>query len=50
MTIDDKIKYEKPRYDINREVTKISGLRSSKIDKYEFLQTNKYYLMIKVEQ
>ena len=37
MIVDYKIKYEKPQYDINREVTKISGLWSGKIDKYEFL-------------
>ena len=37
MTIDDKIRDEKLQYDINREVTKISALSSSKIDKYECL-------------
>ena len=37
MTIDDKIKNEKLQYDINREASKISGLLSGKIDKYEYL-------------
>ena len=37
MTIDDKIKYEKLQYDINREAAKISALSSDKIDKYEYL-------------
>ena len=37
MTIEIEIRDEKVRYDINREVDKISGLLSGKIDKYEFL-------------
>ena len=37
MTTDDKIRYEKLKYDINREASKISALSSWKIDKYEFL-------------
>ena len=37
MTIDDKIKYEKLQYDIDREAVKIPALSSRKIDKYEFL-------------
>ena len=37
MTIDDKIRNEKLKYDINREVAKISALLSGKIDKYEYL-------------
>ena len=37
MTIDDKIKYKKLQYDINREVAKISALSPGKIDKYEYL-------------
>ena len=37
MTIEDQIKDEKLRYDINREVAKISALSSGKIDKYEYL-------------
>ena len=37
MTIDDKIKYEKPQYNINRDAEKILTLSSGKIDKYEYL-------------
>ena len=37
MTIDDKIKYEKLQYNINREAAKASALSSGKIDKYEYL-------------
>ena len=37
MTNDDKTKYEKVQYNINREVAKISALSSGKIDKYEYL-------------
>ena len=37
MTIDDKIKYEKLQYDINREAAKISAVFSGKIDNYEYL-------------
>ena len=37
MTIDDKIRYEKLQYDINREAAKISALSSGAIDKYEYL-------------
>ena len=36
MTIDDKIRGEKPQYDINREATKILALSSGKNDKYKF--------------
>ena len=35
MIINDKIKDEKPQYDINREAAKIYAFLSSKIDKYE---------------
>ena len=35
MAIDDKIKYEKLQYDINREAAKVSALSPGKIDKYE---------------
>ena len=41
MTIGDKIKDEKLQYDINREVTKILALSSGKIDKYEYLPSEK---------
>ena len=37
MTIDDKMRDEKLRYDIKREAAKISALSSGKIDKYEYL-------------
>ena len=37
MTIDDKIKDEKLKYDINTEAAKISALLSGKTDKYEYL-------------
>ena len=37
MTIDDKIRYKKLQYDINREVGKISALSSGKVDKFEYL-------------
>ena len=37
MTIEDQIKDEKLKYDINREAAKISALSSGKIDKYEYL-------------
>ena len=33
MTIDNKIRNEKLKYDINREAAKTSGLSSDKIDK-----------------
>ena len=37
MTINDQIRDEKLRYDINREVAKISALSSGKIHKYGYL-------------
>ena len=37
MTINDQIRDEKLRYDINREAAKISALSSGKIHKYEYL-------------
>ena len=37
MTINDQIKGEKLRYDINGEAAKISALSSGKIRKYEYL-------------
>ena len=37
MAIDDKIRAENRKYDINRESAKISALSSGKIDKYEYL-------------
>ena len=35
MTIDDKIRDEKPQFDIYKKATKISALSSGKVDKYE---------------
>ena len=37
MTNDDKIRDAKLKYDINREVAKISALSSGKSDKYKYL-------------
>ena len=37
MTVNNQIRDEKLRYDINREVAKISALSSGKIDRYEYL-------------
>ena len=37
MTINDQIRDEKLKYDINREATKIWALSSGKIHKYEYL-------------
>ena len=36
MTIDDQIRNEKLKYDINKEAAKISALSSGKINKYEY--------------
>ena len=36
MAINDKIRDEKLKYDINRKTAKISALLSGKIDKYEY--------------
>ena len=41
MTIEDKIRDEKLKFDINRKAAKISALSSSKIDKYEYLPGKK---------
>ena len=37
MTIDDKIRDEKPQYDINRKTAKISVFSSGKIESNEYL-------------
>ena len=50
MIINGKIRDEKLQYNINREAVKISALLSGKYDKYEYLQTKKYYLPVKVKQ
>ena len=50
MKIDDKIRYQKVRYDANREAAKILALSYGKIDKnMSILQGKKYYLPIKEE-
>ena len=36
MAIDDKIRDEKPQYDINRGAAKISALSAGRIGKYEY--------------
>ena len=41
MTLDHQVRDEKLQYDINREAAKISPLSSAKIDKYEFLTSEK---------
>ena len=41
MIIDDQIRDEKLQYDINREAAKISALSSGKINKYEYLTSEK---------
>ena len=41
MTIDDKIKDEKLQCNVNRKAAKISALLSGKIDKYEYLISEK---------
>ena len=43
MKINDKIRDEKLKYIINKEVAKISALSSSKIDKYKFLTGDEIY-------
>ena len=44
MTIDDKVKDEKLRYNINREAAKISALSPGKIHKYEYFTDEKILL------
>ena len=44
MTIDDKIRDEKLKHDINREAAKKSALSSRKIDKYEYLTSEEILL------
>ena len=35
--LDDKIKANKPQYDLDREAAKISALSSDELEKYEYL-------------
>ena len=41
MKIEDKISNEKVKYKVNRDGAKPSALKSSKIDKYEFVTGKK---------
>ena len=47
MTTDDKIRDEKLQYDINREHQKYQHYRLEKLIDMNFLQVNKYCLLIK---
>ena len=49
MITDDQIRHKKLQYYINREAAKMSALLPGKIDKYEYLTGEKYYLSIKQE-
>ena len=49
MITDDQIRHKKLQYYINREAAKMSALLPGKIDKYEYLTGEKYYLSIKEE-
>ena len=49
MINNDEIRYEKLQYDINREAAKILALSSGKINKYEYLTGEKFYLLIEEE-
>ena len=46
MTIDDKIRDERPQYNINIEATKLWALSSGKIDEYEYLTDGKILLSV----
>ena len=46
MTINDHIRDEKPKYDINRDAAKISALSSGKIHKYDISPVKIYYHLI----
>ena len=50
MTIEDQVKDEKLKYDINREAAKISALSSGKIDKYKYLLTGEEILLSNQQQ
>ena len=49
MATDGKIRDEKLKYDMNRQVAEISALSSGKIDNINILQVKKYYPRIKEE-
>ena len=46
MTIEDQIRDEKLKYDINREAAKILALSSGKLISMNILLAKKYYLLI----
>ena len=46
MTINDKIRYEKLQYDINREAVKISNLSKAKFINMNILLVKIYYHVI----
>ena len=50
MANDDKIRDEKPQYDITREAAKISTLSSGKLINMNILQVKKYCVLIKDKQ
>ena len=41
ITVDERIRDEKLRYDINREASKLSALLLGKINKYEYVRAEK---------
>ena len=43
MTLEDQIRDEKLKYDIDREAAKISALSSGETDKYEYLTGKEIY-------
>ena len=47
MTIDDKIRDEQLKYDINREAAKILAFSSGKIDQFKYMQVSIYCLLTK---
>ena len=42
MTIDDKIRDQRLKYNINKETAKISALSCGKIDQYEYLNNKRH--------
>ena len=50
MIIDDRLKIEKLKYDINREAAKMSTYPQVKLMNINILQLKKYYHLTKVEQ
>ena len=46
MTVDDKIKDEKLQYNIKRDAAQIPVFSSVKIDKYEYLTGEVFYILL----